>query len=62
VVPEGPAVIGELAPPAMPVYEPPLEARADLPKTASDTFVILFAGIGLLFGALMLKGLRTTLE
>ena len=43
-VPEGPAVIGELAPPAMPVYEPPLEARADLPKTASDTFVIALAG------------------
>jgi hypothetical protein len=61
-VPEGPAVIGELAPPAMPVYEPPLEARADLPKTASDTFVILLAGVGLLFGALMLGRLRTTLE
>jgi LPXTG-motif cell wall-anchored protein len=61
-VPEGPAVIGELAPPAMPVYEPPLEARADLPKTASDTFVILLAGAGLLLGAALLKGLRTTLE
>jgi LPXTG-motif cell wall-anchored protein len=61
-VPEGPAVIGELAPLAMPVYEPPLEARADLPKTASDTFVILLAGAGLLLGAALVKGLRTTLE
>jgi LPXTG-motif cell wall-anchored protein len=61
-VPEGPAVIGELAPPAMPVYEPPLEARADLPKTASDTFVVALAGLGLLLGAALLRGVRTTLE
>jgi LPXTG-motif cell wall-anchored protein len=46
----------------VPVYEPRLEARADLPKTASDTFVIALAGLGLLLGAALLRGLRNTLE
>ena len=63
VVVEGPAVIGEIAPPAMPVIEPTYEpVRQGLPKTASDTFVIALAGMGLLLGAALLKGLRTTLE
>jgi hypothetical protein len=38
--PEEPAVVGELAPPALPVIEPPYEPRQDLPKTASSTFAI----------------------
>ena len=63
VVVEGPAVIGEIAPPTMPVIEPPYEpVRQELPRTASETFVVALAGLGLLLGAALLKGLRTTLE
>ncbi len=68
VVPEppiaavGPAVVGELAPPAMPVIEPPYEPRAELPKTASDSFTIALAGVGLLLGAALLRVLRTAIE
>jgi len=36
--------------------------RQDLPKTASETFVVALAGRGLLLGAALLKGLPTTLE
>jgi LPXTG-motif cell wall-anchored protein len=60
--PVGPAVVGELAPPAMPVVEPPYSPPAELPKTASDTFVIAMAGVTLLAGAVLLKGLRGALE
>lgn len=60
-LPEGPAIIGEIAPPTMPVIEPPYEPREELPKTASGTFVIALAGAGLLFGALAMRGLRTVL-
>lgn len=62
VVPEGPALVGELAPPAMPVIEPPYEARQELPKTAGNEFTIAFAGIGLLMGAVLMKMLRGALE
>ena len=58
--PEEPAVIGELAPPAMPVYEPPIEPRDDLPKTAGNTFAFALAGVGLVLAAALLRGLRTT--
>jgi LPXTG-motif cell wall-anchored protein len=61
-VPEGPAIVGEIAPPTLPVIEPPYEPRQDLPKTASNSFTIALAGVGLLLGAVLLKGLRTTLE
>jgi LPXTG-motif cell wall-anchored protein len=60
--PVGPVVVGELAPPAMPVIEPPYSPPAELPKTASDTFVIAIAGVTLLAGAVLLKGLRGALE
>jgi hypothetical protein len=33
-VAEGPALVGELAPPVMPVIEPAYEPRQELPKTA----------------------------
>ena len=58
VVPEGPALVGELAPPAMPVIEPPIEP---LPKTAGNVFTIALAGIGLLIGAVGMKMLRSAL-
>ena len=62
IAPVGPVVVGEVAPPAMPVIEPPYEPLAQLPKTASDTFVIAMAGLALLLGAVALKGLRGALE
>lgn len=62
IQPAGAVLVGELAPPAMPVIEPPYEPRADLPKTASDTFLIAIAGIGLLLGAALLRGVRTAIE
>lgn len=58
--PEGPAIVGELAPPAMPVIEPPYEPLQDLPKTASPTFAIALAGVGLLLGGAFLRARRTT--
>ena len=58
--PEEPVLVGELAPPAMPVIEPPYEPRQDLPKTASNTFAIALAGVALLVGAALLKVRRTT--
>ena len=58
-LPEGPAVVGELAPPAMPVIEPQYEPRTELPKTASGTFALALAGVALLLGAALLKGVRT---
>lgn len=61
VVSEEPAVIGELAPPAMPVIEPPIEPRQELPKTAGNGFAIALGGVGLLLGAALLKRLRVAL-
>lgn len=65
VVPEGPALIGEIAPPVMPVIEPPyeqVEPREELPKTAGDFFTIALAGAGLLLGGTLLQALRAKLE
>jgi hypothetical protein len=62
VVAEGPAIVGELAPPYMPVIEPPIEPRQELPKTADNGFTIAVAGIGLLMGAVLMKVLRGALE
>ena len=62
-VPEGPALLGELAPPAMPVIEPPYEPLPQaLPKTASDAFAIALASVGLIVGAVLLRGLRGALR
>jgi hypothetical protein len=55
-------VVGELAPPAMPVIEPSIEPRQDLPKTAGNVFTIALAGVGLLLGAVVLKRLQASLE
>ena len=60
-IPEGPAVVGEIAPPAMAVIEPPYEPLQELPKTASNAGAIALAGVGLLIAAVLLKGLRATL-
>jgi hypothetical protein len=62
MVPAEPALVGELAPPAMPVIEPPIEPRQDLPKTAGNGFTIALAGVGLLLGAVLVKRLRVALE
>jgi hypothetical protein len=59
--PEGPIVVGEVAPPAMPVIEPTLEARADLPKTASATGLIALVAMGLLLTAAFVRGARIAL-
>ena len=57
--PAGPAVVGELAPPAMPVIEPPYEPpREELPKTASYTFTTALAGVALLLGAVLVRARR----
>jgi hypothetical protein len=61
VTPEGRFAIGEVAPP-MPVIEPTFEARADLPKTASDTTLIALAAVGLLLTAAFVRRARLTLE
>jgi len=61
-MPEGVIAVGEVAPPAMPVIEPTLEARADLPATASATTLIALAAVGLLFGAAFVRGARIALR
>jgi LPXTG-motif cell wall-anchored protein len=55
-----PTLVGELAPPAIPVIEPPIEPRQDLPKTASNVVAVSLAGIALIVGAALLKARRTT--
>jgi hypothetical protein len=61
-VAEGPALVGELAPPVMPVIEPAYEPRQELPKTAGTGFTITLVGIGLLLGAVVTRMLRAALE
>ena len=58
-LPEGPALVGEIAPPAIAVVEPPSQ---ELPKTATATYTIALTGIGLLLAAVVLRRLRTTLR
>lgn len=62
--PETPAVVGEVAPPTLAVAEPqgpvPQQARAELPKTASNLPLFAIAGVALLLGAALLKGVRLT--
>jgi LPXTG-motif cell wall-anchored protein len=60
-VPRQPVLVGELAPAAIPVIEPPLEARQELPKTASNTVAVALAGAVLFLGAVLLKVRRATL-
>jgi LPXTG-motif cell wall-anchored protein len=58
--PEEPMVLGELAPPAIPVVEPPIEPRQALPKTASNLVAVALAGVALIIGAALLRARRTT--
>jgi hypothetical protein len=58
---ERPALVGELAPPAIPVIEPPFEPAPALPKTASNTAAVALTGIGLVLAAALLKLRRATL-
>jgi len=60
--PAGEAVVGEVAPPSMPVIEPTLIARAELPKTASATGVVALAAVGLLLAAAFVRGSRVALS
>jgi hypothetical protein len=62
LVPEGPALAGELAPPALAVVEPAIEPRQELPKTAGNGFTMALAGIGLLVGAAFVRALKDALE
>lgn len=62
VEPAGPLVVGEVAPPAMPVIEPTLEARADLPRTASATGLIGLGAVGFLLMAALVRGMRVALN
>jgi hypothetical protein len=61
-VPTGPVLVGEIAPPAMPVIEPPYEARADLPKTASATGRVAIGAVAFLLAAALVRGVRTALD
>lgn len=62
--PETPVVVGEVAPPTLAVTEPqapvPQQARAELPKTASNLPLFAIAGVALLLGAALLRGVRLT--
>jgi len=61
-VPTEPVVVGELAPPAMPVIEPPYEARADLPKTASATGLVGLGAIAFVLAAAFVRRMRVALD
>jgi LPXTG-motif cell wall-anchored protein len=56
IEPAGPAQVGELAPPSLPIPEP----RAELPTTGSLTPLITLAGLALLAGAGAIRGFRLT--
>ena len=60
-VPAEPVVVGEIAPP-MPVIEPPYDARAELPKTASATGLVALGAIGFLLAAAFVRRVRTTAD
>jgi LPXTG-motif cell wall-anchored protein len=60
--PEAPAVVGEVAPPTLAIAEPQVpvsqQARAELPKTASNIPLFAMAGLALLLGGALLRGVR----
>ena len=61
--PEAPALVGEVAPPTLALAEPQApvsqQARAELPKTASNLPLFATGGLlALLLGAALLKGVR----
>jgi hypothetical protein len=61
VTPAGPVLVGEVAPP-MPVIEPTLEARADLPRTASATMLTGLTAVALLLAAAFVRRARLSLD
>lgn len=61
-VPTGAVVVGEIAPPTVPVIEPPYEARADLPKTASATGLVGLGAVAFLLAAAFMRRLRTAVD
>ena len=61
-VPSEPLLVGELAPPAMPVVEPPYEPRADLPKTASETGLVGLGAIAFVLAAAFVRRIRTAVD
>lgn len=60
--PEAPSVVGEPAPPALAIAEPQVpvsqQARAELPKTASNLPLFAVMGLALLLGGAVLRGMR----
>jgi LPXTG-motif cell wall-anchored protein len=54
----GPTQVGELAPPSLAVAEPSLQARAALPKTATNLPSVAIIGLMLLGGAALLRARR----
>ena len=60
-VPTEPVVVGEIAP-AMPVIEPPYEARADLPKTASATGLVGLGAVAFLLAAAFVRRVRMAID
>ena len=60
--PEAPSLVGEAAPPTLAIAEPQVpvsqQARAELPKTASNVPLFAVAGLALLLGAALLRGVR----
>lgn len=60
--PAGPAQRGEIAPPSIPIPEPSLQARADLPKTASALPLVGIGALMLLLGAGIIRGWRVALN
>jgi hypothetical protein len=60
-LPPGRSLFGELAPLALPVPEPVLTARAELPKTASATGIAVLSAVGLLLAAAFVRRARVAL-
>jgi LPXTG-motif cell wall-anchored protein len=58
--PEAPAVVGEVAPSTLEIVEPQQQARAELPKTASNLPLFAIAGVALLLGGALLRRVQLT--
>jgi hypothetical protein len=56
--PAGPTLAGQIAPPSIVIAEPALQARAELPRTASHMPALLLLMVGLLFSAALLRAWR----
>ena len=60
IVPSGPSQVGELAPPSLAIAAPAQQARATLPKTASNLPLLGITGLVLLLGAAILRVVRAS--